>query len=154
MPTNTYMEPALAFRFAVTFFAGGVAPNPLDLRFERVSGLSAKIETSPLVEGGENLYTHRLPTRVGYQSLVLDRGYVLGPSPLNLEFGAAMSLFKFVPSNVMVTLVGPSGAPSGAWLFFKAFPVGWSTADLKAGEEKVLVDTLELAYTRMQVMRI
>ena len=35
-----------AFRFAVFFMAGGVVPNPLDIRFQRVSGLAATIETN------------------------------------------------------------------------------------------------------------
>lgn len=147
------VAPPLSFRFAVYFFAGGVVPNPIDIRFQRVSGLSAKIETRSVVEGGENLFTHRLPVRVGYQNLVLERGFVVG-SPLNIEFNAAMSLFKFAPSNVMVTLLDEGGGPLAAWLFLKAYPVSWSTADLGTAKEEVLIDTLELAYTRMQALRI
>lgn len=146
-------DPPLGFRFAVVFLTGGVLPNPLDIRFQRVSGLSATIETTNVVEGGQNLYTHRLPRRVGYGNLVLERGFVIG-SPINLEFNAAMSLFKFAPSNVMVTLLGESAVPLACWMFFKAYPVRWATADLNASEERVLIDTLELAYTRMQALRI
>ena len=75
-------------------------------------------------------------------------------SLLNVEFNAAMSLFKFAPSNVMVILLREDRNPLAAWLFFKAYPVRWATADLNAGDDKVLIDTLELAYTRMQAMRI
>ena len=135
------------------FFAGGVVPNPLDIRFQRVSGLTATVETSTVNEGGQNLYTHHLPKRVGYGNLTLERGFVVG-SPLNIEFNAAMSLFKFLPSNVMVTLLSGDAAPLAAWLFIKAFPVRWSTADLSAAEDRVLIDTLELSYQRMQVIRI
>jgi phage tail-like protein len=152
-PLGDLGEPPLAFRFAVVFLIAGVAPNPIDIRFEKVSGLSAKIETMTHAEGGENLYTHRLPVRVGYGNLILHRGFMIG-SPLNIEFNAAMSLFTFVPSNVMVTLLGPDGLPRAAWLFFKAYPVSWSTADLSVDQDRVLVDTLELAYTRMQALRI
>lgn len=147
------LDPIPAFRFSVVFFAGGVAPNPIDVRFQRVSGLSARIATTSVAEGGQNLYTHRLPNRVEHDNLVLERGFVVG-SPLNLEFGAAMNLFKFAPSNVMVTLLGDHGAPLAAWLFCKAYPVRWATADLGATDERVLIDTLELAYTRLQPLRI
>lgn len=143
----------LGHRFAVFFFIAGVVPNPLDIRFQKVSGLQARVETSTVQEGGQNLYTHRLPTRVGYDNLVLERGFVVG-SPLNLEFNAAMSLFEFVPSNVMITLFGEDAIPLAAWLFIKAFPVRWATADLEGGTDKILIDTLELAYTRMQALRI
>ena len=143
----------LGFRFAVVFLVGGVLPNPLDIRFQRVSGLSATVEVVPVAEGGQNLHTHRLPKRIAYQNLVLERGFVIG-SPLNIEFNAAMSLFKFVPSNVMVTLLSEDGVPISAWLFLKAYPVKWATSDLNANEERLVIDTLELAYTSMQALRI
>jgi phage tail-like protein len=145
--------PIHGYRFSVLFLAGGVAPNPLDIRFQNVRGLSATVETTPLKEGGQNLYTHKLPERVSYENLVLERGFVIG-SPLNLEFDDAMSLFKFAPSNVLVTLLGESKVPLAAWLFLKAYPVKWATGDLDASKTDVLIDTLELAYTQMQIMRV
>jgi phage tail-like protein len=65
-----------------------------------------------------------------------------------------MSLFKFLPSNVMVTLLDGDAVPLAAWLFLKAFPVRWATADLGASDDKVLIDTLELCYASMQAMRV
>jgi phage tail-like protein len=65
-----------------------------------------------------------------------------------------MTLFKFAPSNVMVMLLEGDGAPIAAWMFLKAFPVKWTTADLSAGEDRVLIDTLELCYSNMQAMRV
>jgi phage tail-like protein len=143
----------LGFRFGVFFFAGGVIPNPLDIRFQKVSGLAAEVKTTPLSEGGQNLYTHRLPEKVDYKNLVLERGMVVG-SPLNLEFNAVMSLFKFYPSNVLVTLFNAEQIPVAGWVFIKAYPVKWATSDLDAAEKALVIDTLELAYTRMQIMRI
>lgn len=143
----------LGFRFGVFFFAAGVVPNPLDIRFQKVSGLSADLSLETLQEGGENLYTHRLPDRVGYGNLVLERGMVVG-SPLNIEFNVALSVFEFLPSNVIVTLFNEDSVPVSAWLFIRAFPVKWSTSDLDASTESVVIDTLELAYARMQALRI
>jgi len=145
-------EPIIGMRFGVLFLAGGVIPNPLDIRFQKVSGLSAQVETEPVSEGGQNLYTQQLPKGVKYNNLVLERGMVVG-SPLNLEFNATMSLFKFSTSNVLVTLLGESKVPLAAWLFIKAYPVKWSTSDLNA-EPALVIDTMELAYTRMQILRI
>lgn len=153
-------DPIIGMRFGVLFLAGGVTPNPLDIRFQKVSGLSAEVETEPVGEGGQNLYTQRLPKGVRYNNLVLERGLVVGPplnvvgSPLSLEFNAAMSLFKFSTSNVLVTLLGEDKLPLAAWLFLKAYPVKWSTSDLNASEPALLIETLELAYTRMQVLRV
>lgn len=143
----------LSSRFAVVIFALGVVPNPIDLRFQRVSGLSASISTVSVREGGQQLYTHRLPDMVSYENLVLERGFMVG-SPLNIEFNIAFSQMKFAPSNVMVTLLNEDAQPIAGWMFMQAFPVRWSTADLDASRDEVLIDTLELAYTRMQAIRI
>lgn len=146
-------DPIIGMRFGVLFLAGGVVPNPLDIRFQKVSGLSAEVDTEPVSEGGQNLYTQRLPKGVKYNNLVLERGMVVG-SPLNLEFNAAMSLFKFATSNVLVTLLDGEKLPLAAWLFMKAYPVKWSTSDLSASDAALVIDTMELAYTRMQILRV
>ena len=96
--------------------AGGLVANPLDLRFRKVSGLAMTVDTEPLVEGGQNGYTQQLPRSVGHDNLVLERGMVIG-SPLNAEFNASLSTFKFSTSNVLVSLLGEGGQPLAAWLF-------------------------------------
>src|SRR5262245_41899070 len=146
-------EPMIGMRFGVLFLAGGVLPNPLDIRFQKVSGLSATVETKTIEEGGQNLYKQKVPTGINYNNLTLERGMVVG-SPLNLEFNAVMSTFKFLTSNVLVTLLGEDKLPRAAWLFLKAFPVRWSTSDLNASDAQVVIDTMELAYTRMQILRV
>ena len=146
-------DPPLGFRFGVFFFAGGVIPNPLDILFQKVSGLSSTVNTSTVEEGGQNLYSHRLPGRIQYDNLVLERGLVVG-SPLVIEFNVAMSLFKFSPSNVLVTLLDDAGIPISAWLFMNAYPVKWRVSDLDATSNTVVIETLELAYQRMQVIRV
>ena len=145
--------PIIGMRFAVLFMVGGVLPNPLDLRFSKVSGLSMTVDTESLAEGGQNLYTQQLPKGVSHGNLVLERGMVVG-SPLNLEFNASLSTFKFATSNVLVTLLSEDGLPLAAWLLMKAFPVKWSTSDLDATTPGLVIDTLELAYARMQVLRV
>ena len=145
--------PPLGFRFGVFFFAGGTKPNPLDIRFKRVSGLGATVETTQVEEDGNNLSVHHLPKQVTYENLVLERGLVVG-SPLTIEFNRAMSQFKFESTNVLVTLFNDTGVPISAWLFMKAYPVKWSVSDLDADANEVVIERLELAYERMQAIRI
>jgi phage tail-like protein len=71
-----------------------------------------------------------------------------------VEFNIAMSMFKFFPSNILVTLFSEEKIPVAGWLCLNAYPVKWSTSDLDATEKTVVIDTLELAYGRMQNMRI
>lgn len=147
------MDPIANFRFGVFFFAGGLIPNPLDIRFQSVGGLNSAITTVTHREGGELLYSHRLPDAISYQNLVLKRGVTIG-SPLTIEFNAAMTLFKFAPSNVLVTALSEDKVPLAGWMFIRAYPVSWSTSDLNADSPGVLIETMELAYARMQVVRV
>ncbi|NHN24069.1 phage tail protein [Flavobacterium jejuense] len=149
-------EPTLSHRFGVFFLKGGLIPNPIDLRFQRVSGISTEVQLETINEGGENLHAHRLPSRMSYNNLVLERGYIASaiPSPLNIEFNAAFSFYKFNPSDVLITLFNESSVPIGGWLFKKAYPVKWSVSDLDAQSNSVAVDTMELAYTRFQILRM
>ncbi|NES68523.1 MAG: phage tail protein, partial [Okeania sp. SIO2D1] len=90
------------------------------------------------------------PNHVTYNNLILERGMVIG-SLLNIEFNVAMSSMKFAPSNVLVTLLNENSFPLyGGWLFKRAYPVKWSTSDLDANNNSVVIDTMELAYSRLQ----
>ncbi|NEO68225.1 MAG: phage tail protein [Moorea sp. SIO3H5] len=154
IPELTLTEnPPVGFNFMVVFFIAGILPNPLDIRFQKVSGISAEISTTDIREGGENIFRHRLPNQVTYNNLVLERGMVIG-SPLNVEFNIAMSTMKFAPSNVLVMLLDENTVPVSSWLFKRAYPVKWSTSDLDANANAVVIDTMELAYVRFQSVRI
>lgn len=131
--------------------AGG--PNQLDIRFRKVSGLSATVETYSLGEGGENCFTHQLPTRINRGNITLERGFVVR-SPLTSDITRALEQFKFNPGNVMIKLLGETGRLLTSWLLHRAYPVRWSLADLDAGDDQVLIDTVELAYTVVRTMRL
>ncbi|MEM7587014.1 MAG: phage tail protein [Acidobacteriota bacterium] len=154
----------LGFRFDVFFFPGADASGALDarskapaggvdLRFQSVKGLGAVVATGCYPEGGQNLYAQRLPTGVDYEPLVLERGLVVD-SALDRTFDEAMGLFKFSPSNVLVSLLNEAKDPVSAWLFQNAYPLRWATSDLDAGAKRVVVDTLELAYSRIQRLEV
>jgi phage tail-like protein len=146
-------SPPLGFRFGVLFLGLGVIPNPVDILFQKVSGLGASVDTHTVEEGGQNLYVQALPRRVTHDNLVLERGLFVG-SPLSGEFSAAMSLFKFRPANVLVNLLDNTRIPLASWLCVKAYPVRWSVSDLDAESNTVVIETLELAYQRLQSVRL
>ena len=160
-------NPPVNYRFMVTFLTGGVFPNPFDIRFQKVSGLKAETDVTELHQGGENLSKQKLPNCITYPNLVLTRGTVL-MSPLNDEFNVAMTLFKYGPSHVMVTPmtntpmvpaqfvsgVANTPGPSAAWVFYQAWPVNWSLSDFDGTANNVLIETMELAYERFQVVRL
>lgn len=149
-------EPQLSHRFGVFFLIAGIIPNPIDIRFQKVSGLSTEVQLETINEGGDNVHMLRVPKSVNYGNLVLERGYVASfiPSPLTLEFKAAFNTLKFLPSNVLVTLFNDNGIPIGGWVFKKAYPVKWSVSNLDAQSDSVIIDTMELAYSKVEIMRM
>ena len=150
---NANATPPLAFRFSVTAFLAGLVPSPLDFRFQRVSGISSTVTTHMLNEGGQNLYAHRLPERVEYENLVLERGMSLVSPWTFTQFNAAMSLFQFQPCNVLVLLHDRNGLPLGAWLFRNAYPVKWELSDFDADANAVVIESMELAYQNILTVR-
>ncbi len=159
-PERTLTDnPPVGFHFMVVFFIFSPLvflvplPNPLDIRFQKVSGISAEIETTDIREGGENLFRNCLPNQVTYNNLILERGMVIG-SPLNVNFNLAMSSMQLVPSNVLVMLLNENDIPVSNWLFQNAYPVKWTVSDLDANANEIVIERMELAYARFQSMRL
>lgn len=134
--------PPVGFHFKVEF---GLENAGRDVRFQEVSGLSSEIGTEELQEGGENRFSHRLPGRVKYGNLVLKRG-MLTDSALIDWFRNAVEEYTFEPVDVQVTLLNEDHDPIMSWSFTRAWPVKWSVSDLKAQDNSLVVETIELAY--------
>lgn len=139
----------LGFRFSVVFLAKGVLPDPIDLRFQRVGGLTVEIGSETRQEGGQNTCLRWLPKIVQHEPLILERGVFVG-SPVDLT----LMFFKFKPATVMVSLLNEHKVPQRNWIFRKAYPVRWSTADLDARHHDVLIETLELKYEHMHLIAL
>ena len=132
------------YHFEVDFLdIDGVIAN--DVRFQEVSGLTAEMGIEEIQEGGENRFTHRLPSKAKYSNLVLKRG-MLTDSGLIKWFTDAIENFEFSPSTVLVKLLDQEHQPMVSWNFIKAWPVKWTISDLKATENAIAIETIELAY--------
>lgn len=154
LPSLSLSEsPPVGFYFMVTFFIGEIVPNPIDIRFQKVSGMTSTIETTEIKEGGENLFVNKVPNRITYGDLVLERGMVF-TSPLTIEFNVAMSSLRFQPSNIIVMLLNEKNTPTAGWLCQKAYPLEWTISDLDANQNSVVIETMKLTYSRLQNLRI
>lgn len=136
--------PPVGFYFQVDFDflkSGGD-----DARFQEVSGLNAEIGIEEITEGGENRFTHRLPTRGKYSNLILKRG-LFNNSQLIDWCKDAIENLDFTTTTVNVSLLNESGEPLGyTYSFVNAYPVKWTISDLKSMDNSFVVETLELAY--------
>lgn len=134
--------PPMGFHFKVEIkdFEGEAA-------FKSVSGLKVDIPTTVTVEeGGENTFTHQLPTRLKYGDLTLERGLLVG-SALIGWFNDAVQNFEFDPKDVTVTLLTGEHTPLDQWVFRNAYPKSWAISNFDAQDSnKVATDTIVLAY--------
>jgi hypothetical protein len=108
--------------------------------------------TTELAQGGrpERLYTRQLPRRIDYAATSCSSAAWSASPRSPLDIGLAMERFKFKPGNLLIKVLGATGRPAAIWMFNKAYPVRWSLADLDAGEDQVLIETVEVAYTLMR----
>lgn len=144
--------PPVGFHFKVDFTRLSNVRDG-DVRFQEVSGLTAELGTEEVIEGGENRFVHRLPARAKYSNLILKRGMLMD-SRLIQWFQDAVEGFVFEPVDIDVTLLNEQHEPLVGWSFIKVWPAKWVVSDLKAQENSLVVETIELVYnyfTRKQV---
>lgn len=134
--------PPWGFYYRVEF---GISKNKNDVRFQTVSGLSVEYDTEEYKEGGENRFTHKLPVRTKYSDLVLKRGMLTDSEVINWFFRAFRDR-DFQPTDLNVILMNEKGEPLRTWQVAHAIPRKWLVSDLNAGENSVVIETLELSY--------
>lgn len=135
--------PPVGFHFRVEFVNIG---NDNDIRFQSVSGLSVEYDLESFKEGGENRFEHKLPVRTKYPDLALKRG-MLKDSKVVEWCQDAFRNRVFKPVQVNVSLLDGQHNPLRTWQVMRAWPKKWSVSDFNAGENAVVVESLELAYS-------
>lgn len=140
-------EPSLSHRFLTSFIFRGI-PSPLDISFQKITGLSRELVVTPYSEGGENIRNNYLAEKINHSSLVLERG-VMTVTPLTNIFEDIMRGGKLIYADVIIILLGERSLPVASWTLSNALPVNWSSGDLDATTSKVLINRLELRYQEM-----
>lgn len=150
---NPVLGQPMTHRFGVFFFAAGSVPNPLDIRFQEVSGLQAAISTRADTSAASQLCRKVIPTGLNYGDLELRRGMVIG-SALTQQVQVAFNDFKFLRSNVLVTIFSELAVPTAAFLFLEAYPIAWEIKSLSAKTEDILIESLKLTYSRVRTVSL
>ena len=124
-----------------------------DSAFLEASGFGTDREVQEIVEGGENRYVHRLPTRVKHGNLVLKRGFVSRSTALfswcktTMESDLQMAIR---PRDIKVSLLDLSDSPLVSWDFIRAWPVKIDVSNFNAKESEIAVETLEFSYAYLK----
>ena len=141
---DNFKYPVSGFHFVVYF--NGLLPNPVDMSFQSVSGLSVTVETDSYTEGGENRFVHELPKGLKFSTLTLKRGLKNAPSSITKWCEEAYESFAFKPLNLIVVLLGENHIPIKSWNVVGAYPIKYELADFNAETNSILIETLELKY--------
>lgn len=138
----TYYPP-VGFHFKVTFELDGL--SDLDAQFQEVSGLSVEVEMESYVEGGENRFTHQLPSRTNYSELSLKRGLVTDSAVLDW-CRSSVENFQFEPINLTVILLNEVHEPLASWNVIGCIPKRWEVSSFDAEQSTAVIETLQISY--------
>lgn len=141
--------PPPGFHFKVEFT--GITARKNDHQFQSVSGLSVDLDTEEIAEGGENRFKHKIPVRTKYPNLVLKRGLLVDSGVIEW-CRKALEDFEFQPINLTVKLLDDKHEPLLSWNVVHVYPVKWNVGDFSAEENKLVIESMELAYNYFKVI--
>ncbi len=142
-------EPMPTSRFITTFIFNGLDPSPLDIAFQRITGLTRALKVTEHSEGGENIRNRYFADKIDHGSLTLERG-IMTITPLTVVFDQILHGQVLVYADVVILLLNHLGIPVCSWTISNALPVRWETASLDANANSITVNTLELKYQNMR----
>ena len=138
MATGNKPDPYRGFRFRIEIDGITVA------QFSEISGLQAETETEPYEEGGVNDYVHQLPKRTKYPHLTLKRGITDLDELWRWHQDVVRGTVK--RKNGSIVLLDEAGTEKWRWNFVQAYPVKWAGPDLRADNNAVAFETVELVH--------
>ena len=126
--------------------------NDNDQRFQSVGGLNVEFDVETVKEGGENRFEHKLPGRAKYPDLSLKRG-LLKDSAVIDWCKNALNNREIRPIIIEVSLLNEQHTPLMTWEVYNAWPRKWSVSDFNAGENAVVIESLDICYSYFKVKK-
>ncbi len=108
-------------------------------------GLTASYEIEEYTEGGQNLFTHKLPGRITFENITLTRSVDESSGQVAAWFNS-LNQQSFVRGTASITLYDGDHEKVASWSVSDVVPVKWSGPSLEAGQNRVAEETLELAH--------
>jgi phage tail-like protein len=140
--------PIVGYRFVVVIFTGLLAPNPVDIQFQEVDGLSK--DRSISLENG----MMTLGESTSAKTLTLKRGVFTSISPLIIG-NIAESLFwdtRMLRKDFMISILDEDDQPVNAWLVSNAYLESWDWSGINADGGKWVIESMKFKYTGIQYL--
>lgn len=136
-------------------FYFNVEVDDVSVDFQEVSGLEARMEVEDVVEGGNNRFKLRLPVRQTFGNITLAKGLIAEDNAFyDWVTGVLMKdheLSDFGSKQIKSLKIhlmspGPDQEIVRSWMVQNAYPVKWSVSNLNAMENKIAIESVELAF--------
>ena len=140
------LDPLLAYNFVVEIdglLTGG---------FTSVAGLDSQVELESYREGGVNGYVHQFPKGTGYSNLVLTHG--LTASDFLWAWYRDVTQGKIKRRNCTIMILNARRLPTMWWTVKQAYPVKWSGPSLKADQDAIAFEQVELVHQGIDKPRL
>lgn len=140
-PVGKPLEIHAGFRFVVQ------VDNVNAAAFTECTLPRLQVETEDIKEGGQNAYIHRLPVRVNAGTITLKHGVTKNDELLNWYLQVLTGQVKNATRDVTVIIFDSTRKVRiAAWTFTRAYPIRWGGPTLRASENAVAIEELELAH--------
>lgn len=142
-------NPPAAFYFQVEL-------DDQNYSFNEVSGLSLRIDTEQITEGGENRFKFKVPAAVKYSNLEFKRGLVpKGSHFFQWVHNALTSGFDrpLTTKSLVISLLNEEGNKTMSWTFDGVYPVGWTIAPLNSMNNEILIEAVSFSYNSFERIR-
>lgn len=143
-PVGARRDPGTSLRFYIEL------DGLQEAEFSECSGLQVEMEVMEYQEGGRNGYVHKLPGRLKVSNVTLRRGIIT--SDKLWEWFKKAASGRIERKNFDVVLCDEQGQERQRWSFQEAYPVKWVGPTLKASDNTIAVEALELAHRGMQLL--
>ncbi|MGF1580052.1 MAG: phage tail protein [Gemmataceae bacterium] len=141
--TGKRQDPFVAFRFEVRFDEEAAYGG-----FSECTGLNLETQLQEYLEGGQNEFVHKLPTRTVQSNVVLKRG-IVDTKLWNWYF--ELTRGNVIKRNVTILVHDPSGSEVNMeFRLREALPCKWTGPDLNASQSSVAVETFELCHQGLE----
>ncbi|MFO8009699.1 MAG: phage tail protein [Dehalococcoidia bacterium] len=118
--------------------------NIVAAEFTEVSGLEVELEILEYQEGGNNLFSHKLPGRVKFPNVTLKSGVT--ESNELWEWFVKGTYGKIERQNISIVLYDQTNTEVRRWNLANAYPIKWTGPSFKASENTISIETLEFAH--------
>jgi phage tail-like protein len=118
--------------------------------FRECSGLDSSQSAGEYREGTDKyLSSRKIPGLNTYSDITLSRGVTADSKLWEWRQKAAKGTVE--RHNISISLLDDVGTPRVTWNLFEAWPRSWSGPSMNAGGDEVAIETLSLAYERLEV---